>query len=119
MKKNIFKLKKYISIFLAFIIYFYISFSYALMPAPDIGINYETMKIDNPGVLGGSEIFKVSVFDINGDLVVSTSGTGSCIWNGRRINGEYVKPGLYILKVEISDAAGGYWKKLIRVLVKY
>lgn len=77
------------------------------------------MTIADPADLVGAEIFKVSVFDINGDLVASTSGTGSCIWNGRRSNGEYVKPGLYILKVEISDTSGGYWKKLIRVLVKY
>lgn len=77
------------------------------------------MRIADPGDLSGSDIFKVGVFDINGDLVVNISGSGLCIWNGRRINGEYVKPGLYILKVEINDNAGGYWKKLIRVLVKY
>ena len=75
------------------------------------------MKIDDPGdPFAASDNVKVTVFDINGDVVRVVSGT---IWNGRRSNGEYVKPGLYILKVEINDNAGGYWKKLIRVLVKY
>ncbi len=66
---------------------------------------------------------RVTVFDINGDVVTvingSASGKVACKWNGRRSNGEYVKPGLYLLKVEISDNEGGYWKKTLRVLVKY
>lgn len=66
---------------------------------------------------------KVTVFDINGDIVTvfngSSSGKIACKWNGRRANGEYAKPGLYLLKVEISDADAGYWKKVLRVLVKY
>ena len=66
---------------------------------------------------------KGTVFDINGDVVTvingSASGKVACIWNGRRSNGEYAKPGLYLLKVEISDNEGGYWKKTFRVLVKY
>lgn len=78
-----------------------------------------TLTIDHPGpgnsIMPGNNV-KITVFDINGDIVTVVTGI---IWNGRRSNGEYVKPGLYILKVEISDTAGGYWKKLIRVLVKY
>ncbi|MFA5518980.1 MAG: FlgD immunoglobulin-like domain containing protein [Spirochaetota bacterium] len=66
---------------------------------------------------------RVTVFDINGDVVTvingSASGKVACKWNGRRSNGEYVKPGLYLLKIEISDNDGGYWKKTLRVLVKY
>lgn len=66
---------------------------------------------------------RVTVFDINGDVVTvinrSASSKTASIWNGRRSNGEYVKPGLYLLKVEISDNEGGYWKKTLRVLVKY
>ncbi len=78
-----------------------------------------TLTIDYPdsggSVVPGNNV-KVTVFDINGDTVTVVNGI---IWNGRRSNGEYVKPGLYILKVEISDKDGGYWKKLIRILVKY
>jgi flagellar hook assembly protein FlgD len=66
---------------------------------------------------------EVTVFDINGDIVTvinrSPSGKIACIWNGRKSNGEYVKPGLYLIKVEISSTDGGYWKKVLRVLVKY
>lgn len=67
---------------------------------------------------------RVTVFDINGDVVTVINGSTlnnevACVWNGRRSNGEYAKPGLYLLKVEISDNEGGYWKKTLRVLVKY
>jgi len=66
---------------------------------------------------------EVTVFDVNGDIVTVINGVPSgkiaCIWNGRRGNGEYAKPGLYLIKVEISASDGGYWKKVLRVLVKY
>lgn len=78
-------------------------------------------------VAGGnfnSEKVNAYVYDINGDTVTVISTTAgvaerACIWNGRRSNGEYVKPGLYLIKVEISNSDGGYWKKVLRVLVKY
>jgi flagellar hook assembly protein FlgD len=78
-------------------------------------------------VAGGnfnSEKVKAYIYDINGDTVTVISTTAgaaerACIWNGRRSNGEYAKPGLYLIKIEISDSDGGYWKKVLRVLVKY
>ncbi len=83
-----------------------------------------TLKIGYPsGSDFAGERCKVTVFDINGDIVTVINGSPlgeiACKWNGRRSNGEYAKPGLYLLKVEISDNDGGYWKKTLRVLVKY
>ncbi len=85
------------------------------------------LKIGFPvasGIIFDNEKIKAVVYDINGDTVTnisSTAGTDetACIWNGRKSNGEYVKPGLYLIKVEISATDGGYWKKVLRVLVKY
>ena len=64
----------------------------------------------------------VSIYDINGDLIIkkSTSGT-KIMWNGRNRSGRIVKPGLYILKVELESESNpsDYIKKMFRILVDY
>jgi len=81
-----------------------------------------TLKIGYPvgmAVPSGYSI-NVIVFDINGDLVVKKTGAQMpVVWNGRNGSGRYVKPGLYILKVEIESIDGDYGKKIIRILVDY
>jgi len=63
---------------------------------------------------------KATIYDINGDLVLEKSRSqGPLIWNGRNSSGRFVKPGLYILKVEVEDDNGDYGKKIIRILVDY
>ena len=67
----------------------------------------------------------VSIYDINGDLIIKKSTFGQNIkWNGRNKSGRIVKPGLYILKVEIEkDDTGSdksdFVKKIIRILIDY
>ena len=62
----------------------------------------------------------VEIFDINGDLVTKKAGNQMpVVWNGRSGNGKFVKPGLYILRVEIENDAGDYGKNTIRILVDY
>ena len=74
------------------------------------------LKIDNPD----SYSLEVKIYDINGDIVCSKSGSSDpVIWNGRDENGRYVKPGLYLIKVTAENAAGDYGKKIIRILVDY
>ena len=67
---------------------------------------------------------KMTVYDINGDKVFSRTyaamDTAGLKWSGRNSKGNYVKPGLYILKLVLEDdSTGGYKKELIRVLVRY
>ncbi len=67
-----------------------------------------------------SKTIRVSIYDINGDLVIERSRSANpLIWNGRNSSGRFVKPGLYILKIEIDDDNGDYGKKMIRILVDY
>jgi len=79
------------------------------------------LNIDKPGAtLGSPHNILVSIYDINGDLVIKKTGNGfPFIWNGRNSSGRFVKPGLYILKVEVDDISGDYGKKIIRILVDY
>jgi len=68
----------------------------------------------------GSHLIKVAIHDINGDLVIKKTGNAfPVIWNGRNSSGKFVKPGLYIVKVEVDDDTGDYGKKVIRILVDY
>jgi len=65
-----------------------------------------------------------SIYDINGDLIIKKSGSGNIKWNGRNKSGRIVKPGLYILKVEIEQDSTGsnkseFVKKIIRILIDY
>ena len=63
---------------------------------------------------------EISIYDINGDLVYTKSGsTNPVIWNGRDSSGRHVKPGFYIIKVVAENAGGNYGKKTIRILVDY
>lgn len=67
-----------------------------------------------------SHKIKLAIFDINGDLVIEKAVSGvAVVWNGRNGAGRFVKPGLYIIKVEVDDDDGDYGKKVIRILVNY
>lgn len=81
-------------------------------PVPFIPGKHQQLTINTPG---GATTIKCNVYDINGDIVRSFSGT---IWNGRNGKGRQVKPGLYIIKVEIEDGSGNYGKKMIRIIVQ-
>ena len=66
----------------------------------------------------------VLIYDINGDLIIKKTASGNIKWNGRNKSGRIVKPGLYILKVEIErDDTGSnkseFVKKIIRILIDY
>jgi len=79
------------------------------------------LKLLLPAVPDISGIIKISIFDINGDLVFNReySSVGLFVWNGRNLSGRKVKPGLYIIKVSAEGSNGEYGKKLIRILVDY
>lgn len=79
------------------------------------------LKINDPAVTLGSHTLKLSIYDINGDLVIKKMLSSFPVrWNGRNSSGKFVKPGLYIVKIEIDeDDSGDYGKKIIRILVDY
>ncbi|HNX24608.1 MAG TPA: FlgD immunoglobulin-like domain containing protein [Spirochaetota bacterium] len=80
----------------------------------------KTLTIGFPGASSSVHKIKVVIYDINGDLVIEKSGSQVPLyWNGRNSSGRHVKPGLYILKVEVDDDDGTYGKKIIRILVDY
>jgi hypothetical protein len=66
MKKNNIKVRRFLSFLLAITFFFHISSSHALMPAPYIGINYETMIVDNPSILKNAGMDDV----VEGDKIV-------------------------------------------------
>jgi len=76
-----------------------------------------SLKIANPGTYS----MKVEIFDINGDPVCTKSGSVAFLyWNGRNEKGNYVKPGMYIIKISAENiSTGDYGKKIIRILVDY
>ncbi len=83
----------------------------------------DTMQLGEPDpstYLNGVPVEAV-IYDINGDVVRTLSGTGPRLsWNGRDGNGRYVKPGLYLIKITAEDpSTGDYGKKIIRILVDY
>jgi flagellar hook assembly protein FlgD len=85
--------------------------------------NTLTIGTQAAGDLSGYSV-KASIYDINGDLIIEKSGSGNIKWNGRNKSGRVVKPGLYILKVEIEkdDPAADkseFVKKIIRILIDY
>lgn len=78
------------------------------------------LTIDNPAASLGPHKVIMSIYDVNGDLVIKKSLSAfPARWNGRNSSGNYVKPGLYIIKVEVDDEDGTYGKKIIRILVDY
>ncbi len=80
----------------------------------------KTLTIDNPSGTLGSHKVTVSIYDINGDEVITkTLSSFPVKWNGRNSSGRCVKPGLYILKIEVDDDSGEYGKKIIRILIDY
>ncbi len=85
-------------------------------PVPFKPSVHSSLTIDNPS----TDPIVCSVYDINGDLVrtIKSSGTDKVFWNGRNGSGRLVKPGLYIIKVEIEGSDGNYGKKMIRIIVQ-
>ena len=124
------KLKKYILI-TVFILYCNILYGaitadvIIAYPVP-FNPNTKTLSVGTVSSLGAGYSIDVSIYDINGDLIIkkSTSGT-KIMWNGRNKSGRVVKPGLYIIKVEvekdsaISSDQSEFVKKIIRILVDY
>jgi len=85
-------------------------------PVPFNPNKHNIINISNPL----NDSLKMTVYDINGDLVIEKSSSANpVIWNGRNGSGRLVKPGLYIIKVEIENSSGDYGKKIIRILVDY
>ncbi|HOW84045.1 MAG TPA: hypothetical protein PK573_15895 [Spirochaetota bacterium] len=65
---------------------------------------------------------KVEIFHVNGDLVFKRKfGLLPAYWNGHNDRGNLVKPGFYIMMLDIegtlTDHSQG--KKMIRILVNY
>ena len=84
-------------------------------PVPFKPKHHTALNINNPS----GDTVRCTVYDINGDTVRSFSGTELKVtWNGRNGAGRLVKPGLYIIKVEIDDGSGNYGKKMIRIIVQ-
>jgi len=93
--------------------------SLAAYPVP-FNPQKKKLTVDNPAASFGAHKIKFSVYDINGDQVLKKSlSSFPVFWNGRNTGGKLVKPGLYIIKVEIDDDTGDYGKKVIRILVDY
>ena len=67
----------------------------------------------------------ILIYNVNGDLVNSLSGssltgTSSVTWNGRNARGTLVYPGLYILRVKLDDTSNGDSAvKILRLLVNH
>lgn len=66
-------------------------------------------------------VVKMNIYDINGDKVkYKKSSVLPIQWNGHNDMGNLVKPGFYIIKVDVEDpATGQQGKKTLRVLVNY
>lgn len=82
----------------------------------------DTLKIGESALTGTFTGYnlKAEISDINGDPVRTLTGSSPrLVWNGRNNNGNYVKPGLYIIKVTAENSSGDYGKKIIRILVDY
>jgi flagellar hook assembly protein FlgD len=78
------------------------------------------MKIENRGTAVTYGRGEFIVYDVNGDHVFTKSFSSDItFWNGRNTRGEYVKPGLYLIKLEVENDTGKFGKKVIRILVKY
>jgi len=83
-------------------------------PVPFKPSVHSKLTIDNPS----ADPILITVYDINGDLVRTIKSAGNATWNGRNGSGRVVKPGFYILKVEIKGNDGNYGKKMIRIIVQ-
>ena len=80
-------------------------------------IGYRGKTTVTPGTLK----VKVDIYDINGDKVKhKTTNQTPVKWNGYNDKGNLVKPGLYIIKIDIEDLdTGQQRKKIIRILINY
>ena len=76
---------------------------------------------DRSGVLSGAIRVGLNIYDINGDPIFSRNypSFSNVFWNGRNTNGTRVRPGLYIIRVEVEDINGFYGTKTIRILINY
>ena len=85
-----------------------------------------TLKIGlgQPEPTGGLFRLKVEIFDVNGDLVFKRTYYNDlpAIWNGHNSKGNLVKPGFYIMKIDLENTATddhSQGKKIIRILINY
>jgi len=85
-----------------------------------------TLKIGigQPEPSASSFRLKVEIFDVNGDLVFKRTYYNAlpAIWNGHNRKGNLVKPGLYIMKIDLENTATddhSQGKKIIRILINY
>ena len=90
-------------------------------PVPFNPKKHSLSVMDKSAAPLAASMIMMEIYDINGDLVFSRryASLEAVKWNGRNDSGVMVKPGLYIIKLEIEDSSGGYGKKLIRIVVNY
>jgi len=83
-------------------------------------VKYLTIN-DLQGTSLDANSIKIEIFDINGSSLFSKSYTSfPVIWNGRKSDGDYVKPGTYIIKVQAEDTTGyAFAVKKIQIVVIY
>ena len=80
---------------------------------------HTTIKIGASPAIPSQSRIDLKIYDINGDLVFSRIYTdiSNIQWNVRNSRGQRVKPGLYIIRIEVEADAGVYFKQNIRILV--
>lgn len=83
-------------------------------PVPFIPGVHSTLTIK----ISDAQNAKCTIYDINGDIVKTLSGTTDIKWNGRNDVGKIVAPGMYIIKIELERADGEYKKKIIRIVIQ-
>lgn len=81
------------------------------------------LTIDNrSGGPAGLYNIDLTILDINGDEVFSRtySDFSSLKWNGNNKKGKRVRPGFYILKIDVEDTTtGSHGSKIFRILIRY
>lgn len=115
-------------IFIIMLIFSHAAYAYdmkniAAYPVP-FNPQKNALTIGTPGLTSAvPHSIRIEIYDINGDSVIKKSASQFPVyWNGRNSSGRFVKPGLYIVKIEIDDdidQKGDYGKKVIRILVDY
>lgn len=80
-----------------------------------LNINYKPDTIPD-GLINRVQI---KIHDINGDLVFIRhySNFSNIIWNGYNNRGRRVKPGLYIIRVQVETSIGDRGVRIIRIVI--
>jgi hypothetical protein len=94
---------------------------------PKAGVLKIGFPTSSGSVFNSDDTVYYTVHDVNGDQVATGGGAPApgvpankfVIWNGRNSRGNYVKPGLYIIRVTVDSADGGFGKKVLRIVVNY